>query len=93
MKLSKIALVAAFALTIAGPAAAVTSVDIAADVQGAISNGNVHVAVDGGTVTLFGWVDDAHSKKAAELAAVSYEGVDKQSGGCRTNRQIVCYQY
>jgi len=77
MKLSNIALAAALALTIAGPAAAAVSAsDIAADVRSAYTGGNVQVIVDGNEVTLFGWVDDAQGKHAAEHAALSVDGID-----------------
>jgi len=78
MKLSKIALATTLLFAIAGPAAALTSpAEIAAEVQSAISAGNVHVTVEDGDVTLFGWVEDAQGKYAAELAALSLDGVDK----------------
>jgi len=76
MKFSNIALAAAFALTLSGPAAAISSADIAADLSSTITAGNVHVTVDGNEATLFGWVEDSHSKQAAAQAALAIDGID-----------------
>ena len=77
MKLSNIVLAAAVALSVAGPAAAATSSEVAADVRSAITTGNVYASVNGSDVTLFGWVGDAQDKASAESAALAIEGVDK----------------
>jgi len=77
MKLSHIALTIALATAVAGPAAAMVSAnDVTGSINQAVTSGNVHVVVDGSEATLFGWVDDAHSKQAAAQAALSLNGID-----------------
>lgn len=78
MKISIQALAtAAFVLAIAGPASAMVSPDLKADVISAAgANGQVNVLVDGSTVTLTGYVEDAYALNAIAQAA-DVEGVDR----------------
>ncbi len=74
--LNKALIATALTALIAGPAAAMVSPDLETDVLSAAGAGsNVNVIVDGDTVTLTGYVEDAYSLTAIEQAA-DVEGVE-----------------
>ena len=57
-------------LSIAGPAAASISSELERDVQSAAgTNSHVYVDIDGGTVTLTGYVENAYALQAIEQVA------------------------
>lgn len=67
---------ASLILVVAAPASAMLSSDIKSDVRSAAgSNSNVNVLIDGTTVTLTGYVEDAYALQAIAQAA-STDGVD-----------------
>lgn len=80
MKKTMLSTISTLAITalLTGPAFANADVnEIDAKVRSAISHGSLQVSVDENVVTLFGWVENHRSEKAAKQAALSFSGIDR----------------
>jgi len=79
MKFPTNALVAlALAAAVSAPATAMVSPSLQSDVLSAVgANSNVRVQIDGSTVTLTGYAEDAYAVSAAGRVALAGEGVDR----------------
>ncbi len=75
--LTKSIAISTLILAIAGPASAMVSPNLAHDVRSAAgANSNVHVTIDGDTVTLTGYAEDSYAVAQA-VSAAEGDGVAK----------------